>query len=322
MSSTRSSTKSTPACYDLVVATFRHAIIGYLCVVVCVSACVHNLQAPANKVPLSPACPDTQTRKVIAGVSTCVSSARVRNRLDAGQRALNEFRLDDFAREHAAIDSEGVLDYESHVSLWEQRGIAAAYQEDVPRARAAYEMLLALEPKHLLSYTLSPKATFVFERVRKVERSDPQLDVRWPREARVDRPLPLTIDIVSDPQRFFESGTVFIRERKELAWKAADFTFHKDRPTLINLPPLGGNRATVLQMYVQAYDKSGNTTMRWADGKRPREIPLQYTAPARWYRQWWVWAIAGTVVATSTGVAVYAATTEPANRIGARVSVD
>ncbi len=75
----------------------------------------------------------------------------------------------------AAIDAAaklGPLDHAAHIMLWEQRGIASAYVGDHEHASAAFDMLLALDPSHILSYRLSTKATFVFEDVRRDQRAE------------------------------------------------------------------------------------------------------------------------------------------------------
>ena len=52
-------------------------------------------------------------------------------------------------------------------------------------------MLLALDPGHFLSYTLSPKATFVFEKVRNQTRVAPAIDVSWEHGGKVGDAVPI-----------------------------------------------------------------------------------------------------------------------------------
>ena len=79
----------------------------------------------------------------------------------------------------------------------------------------------------------------------------------------------------------------------------------------VRLPALTGRAPTALELFAVASDDQGNEVHLWASPDRPREVPLRYDPPTRWYRKWWVWAVAGGVVAAGTGVGVYAAVWEP-----------
>ncbi len=122
-----------------------------------------------------------------------------------------------------AAEQAGPLDHHTNITLWEQRGIAAAYGDDEPTAQRAFDMMLALDPGHFLSYTLSPKATFVFERTRKQAGAPPEVEINWARGSRVGDPLPLDVAVVADPKRFLDRATrVRADARRSAAWHAAD----------------------------------------------------------------------------------------------------
>ncbi len=254
----------------------------------------------------------------------CVARGEGTADIARGKDALARFQVDEAV---AALDDArkaGPLDFPSNVTLWEQRGIAEAYLEHADRAAAAFDMLLALDPGHLLSYTLSPKATFVFEHSRATagERGAPAVDVSWPHGLQVGAPIPVEIEVVADPRGFLARATLFVRRRGEASWRAAD----------LELPAGGGFRRVVLpavdeqkpasvEVYLRAFDRDGNEVLTWADATRPREIPLAYSPPSPWWKKWWIWAAAGTVVAAGTGAGVYAATRSPPDRIGGGVNV-
>src|SRR5262249_52506911 len=122
--------------------------------------------------------------------SACRPRGEGAARVAAGKQALARLDVDHARQALDAADGAGPLDHEDHSTLWEQRGIAAAYVDDERSASAAFDMLLALDPGHFLSYTLSPKATFVFEKVRNDSkaRGVPALDVTWPHGQRVGDP--------------------------------------------------------------------------------------------------------------------------------------
>jgi hypothetical protein len=210
------------------------------------------------------------------------------------------------------------------VRLYEQLGIAYAYLEREPEALAAFDRLLALSPGHLLSYTLSPKATFVFERARKsaAGRPAPTIDVRWPRNADVSEPLPVDIEVVTDPPGFLHSAQLHVRTRGAAAYATVDLELPVAGDSRrVLLPAVASGRPEVLQLFLTAFDGDGNEVLQWADPVRPRELPLGYEAPQRWYRQWWVWAVAGSVLAAGTGVTVYLLSREPSGTIGGVLDV-
>lgn len=245
----------------------------------------------------------------------------------AGKQALAALDVDTARLALDAADRGGPLDHDAHVTLWEQRGIAAAYLDDERSASAAFDMLLALDPGHFLSYTLSPKATFVFEKVRNATRlrGVPALDVRWPHGRRVGDPVPLDLEIVADPKRFLRRATLFVRTRGEQSWRAADVRFadSPDRRTeqRIVLPAVQATRPASLELYLRAYDDRGNEVLTWADPARPREIPLAYDPPVPWYRRGWFYAAVGTAVAAGVGVTVYALTIAPPDQVTGGVTV-
>jgi len=241
----------------------------------------------------------------------------------AGQQALAKLDVEVATAALEAADRGGPLDHDANVTLWEQRGIAAAYVDDERRATAAFDMLLALDPSHFLSYTLSPKATFVFEKVRNDTRARgvPALDVNWPRGQRVGAPVPLDLEVVADPKRFLRRATLFVRAHGEPSWRAADIALANPAERHVVLPAIEATRPISLELYLRAYDDRGNEVLTWADPGRPREIPLRYDPPTPWYRRTWFYAAVGGVVAAGVGITVYELTIAPPDKIAAGVSV-
>ncbi|HEU4730584.1 MAG TPA: hypothetical protein VFT22_21955, partial [Kofleriaceae bacterium] len=284
---------------------------------------------------LRPACPAT----AYWDGATCRPRGDGAARVAAARQALAQLDVDVARQALAAADRGGPLDHDANVTLWEQRGIAAAYLDDERGASAAFDMLLALDPGHFLSYTLSPKATFVFEKARNDARTRgvPALDVHWPHGQRVGDPLPLDLEVVADPKRFLRRATVFVRARGEAGWRATDVALaggadaRPDRQAnepagpraerRIVLPAIEANRPVSLELYLRAYDDRGNEVLTWADPARPREIPLRYDPPIPWYRRGWFYAAVGSVVAATVGVTVYELTIAPPDKVPGTVSV-
>jgi hypothetical protein len=244
-------------------------------------------------------------------------------RVAAGKQALARLDVDTARQSLDAADRGGPLDHDANVTLWEQRGIAAAYLDDEGAATSAFDMLLALDPGHFLSYTLSPKATFVFERVRNASaaRGAPTLDVNWPHGQRVGDPVPLDLEVVADPKRFLRRATVFVRTRGEASWRAADIALAGAADRRVVLPPVDVQKPVSLELYLRVYDDRGNEVLAWADPARPREIPLRYDPPTPWYRRGWFYAAVGTVAAVAVGVTVYELTLAPPDKISGGVTV-
>jgi hypothetical protein len=224
----------------------------------------------------------------------------------------------------AAAERGGPLDHETNVTLWEQRGIAAAFLGNVPSATSSFDMLLALEPDHFLSYTLAPQVTFVFEKVRTETKKTgaPALDINWPSGQRVGDPVPLEVQVIADPKQFLRRATVFVRERGETGWRAADVPLAGKREARVMLPAVRASKPTSLELYMRAYDDRGHEVLAWADPARPREIPLRYDPPPPWYKHWRTYVIGGSAAALITGVVVYALTVSPPDKVGGGAELD
>ncbi len=282
-------------------------------------AACHSGAGPASVATLRSACPDT----AYWDGGACQPRGDGEARVAAGKLALTKLDVDAAKLALDTADQAGPLDHESNVTLWEQRGIAAAYVNDEPGARGAFDMLLALDPSHFLSYTLSPKATFVFEKVRNEAKAHgaPAIDVTWPRGQRVGEPVPIDLDVVADPKHFLARASLFVRTHGEPAWRATDIPLAAPAERRVVLPGIDADRPLSLELYLRAYDAHGNEVLTWADPARPREIPLRYDPPTPWYRRAWFYAAVGTVVAASVGITVYELTLAPPDRVSGSVSV-
>ncbi len=230
--------------------------------------------------------------------------------LDQGCRALAEYRVEEAIRLLIQAKGEGPYTYQDHVRLYEQLGIAHAYLDQKEQALEAFDMLLALDPGHALSYTLSPKVTFLFEQARKAarEHQPPMVDLSWPKDLQVIDPVPVDVEVIADPKNFMKWGNLQARRKGTLEFKTTYFKIPpKGQYHRIELPPTDPDAAEdkVLQIYLSVHDQSGNQVLMLGTERRPREIPLKYEEPKPWYNKWWIWAIVGSVVAAGTGTAVY-----------------
>jgi len=241
--------------------------------------------------------------------------------IDDAAAALADFRPEDAVRLLEEAKHKGPYSHEEHVRLYEQLGIAYAYLEKKDEAVAAFVTMLSLDQTRAISYTLSPKVTFLFEQARNqvADRPEPGVDLAWPRDLAVDDEVPVDIEVLADPGGFLRRGQLYFRQKgqAEFQHRAVDLPAPGKGSERVALPPVAPSATgpAVLQLYLVAQDEADNEVLLFGSAKRPREVPLAYRPPEPWYGKWWVWAIAGTVVAASAGAAVFAATREPPSTI-------
>jgi hypothetical protein len=236
--------------------------------------------------------------------------------LDKAAKALSDFRPDDAVELLTQAKEEGPYTHEDHVRLYEQLGIAYAYLERGDDARHAFDVMLALEPTRAISYTLSPKVTFLFEqaRARANRRPTPAIDLSWSRDLTIEDQIPIAVEVVADPHRFLEKARIHFRTKGFPKWQERTIDLpDAGQVARLELPPAapGSEQSESVEVYAVAYDASGNEVLLWGSERRPREIGLRYEAPDPWYGQWWVWVAAGAVVAAAAGTAVFVVTREP-----------
>lgn len=251
--------------------------------------------------------------------ASCAPSGDAPRQLEAGAAAVAAQDPEAIAAAVAAAEKSGPLDYTSNIKLWEERGIGLAYGDDDPGAKTAFDMMLALDPSHVLSYQLSPKATLAFEAVRKAQPIAPMIDVNWSRGQKVGDPLPIDIEVVADRKKFLDRATLFVRSRGERSWHATDLVFAKNKTVV--LPAITSDKPVSLELYLRAYDAHNNEVLSWGDPQHPRELALRYERPTPWFRKWWVWAVSGSVLALATGITVYELTIAPPDTVGGSASV-
>jgi len=246
--------------------------------------------------------------------------------LEQGTARLEEFQAEEAARLLEAAKQEGPYGHSEHIRVYEQLSVAYSYLGMEAKAVDAFDMLLSLSPGHAISYTLSPKATFLFERARKeaANRARPEVRVTWPRDLRVDRAVPLEVEVMSDPKSFLTRARLHSRRKGAKRFRTMDLKLsRRGGYSRIQLPPTAPDATAddSMEVYLSAFDQRGNEVLRWGHEHAPREIPLAYVAPRPWYRKWWVWTAIGSAVAIGTGVTVYAATRSPSDTVGVDVIV-
>jgi tetratricopeptide (TPR) repeat protein len=250
---------------------------------------------------------------------TCATPGDARQKVSEARTALAAFDVERALPLLDAAMTAGPHEHDLLIDLYEQRGIAYSYLKREGEALKAFGELLDLDPGHLLSYTLSPQATFLYERARtaKEARSKAQLDVSWPQGLREDENVPLVVEVLSDPASMLQRMALYVRSSEKEAYRRVALKLPANgEVATVHLPAPHTNQSAVLQLYGKAYDEKGDEVLLWFDKSRPREIPLAYDAPSPWYRKWWVWAAIGGAVAVGTGTTVYLLGLDPADDVG------
>jgi hypothetical protein len=255
---------------------------------------------------LRPACPATAYWTGTA----CTARGDVGKVVADAKAAIVDQDPDKASAAFAAADAIGPMDHASYVSLWEQRAIMAGFMADEPASKSAFGMVLALDPRHLIAYGLKAQVTQIFEAARAESQQPPEVDIAWPSGLETTDPIPLDVEVLSDPKQFLRRATVFVRARGDAEWRASDLPLSA-KPTRVLIPPLRTAKSTALELYLRAYDDKGNEVLAWSDPVKPREIPLRYDPPPKWYRNWKTYAIGGTAAVLITGLVVYAVTLSP-----------
>ncbi len=256
--------------------------------------------------------------------TACVSDEDALVTLSKATEALDAFDVDGALGLLHKARAEGPYGHALLITLYEKLGIAYSYLKKEEEALAAFEMLLALEPGHLLSYTLSPQATFLYERARKEAAARPkaQLGVSWPQGLAENDAIPLTIEVISDPLSMLHSMHLYVRDSEDTAYRRLEVALPSaGEISQVTLPPANTKKDSILELYGSAYDKQGNEVLLWFDAERPREMPLGYQPPTPWFRKWWVWAAIGTTAVATTGTTVYLLGLEPSANVGGGFSL-
>lgn len=250
-------------------------------------------------------------RLKIMGTLLIVFSLLASSNLTEGIRAVQDFRAEEGIVYLEQAKQEGPYKYEDHRLLYENLAVGFAYLNRHAESLAAFDILLSLDAGHVVSYTLSPKVTFLFEKARQAARLQEatEIQLNWPELVGVDQSLAFIFEVVADRQSMLKQGVFFKRLAGEPSFSFLQFNLaplhQKGR---LELPPQATDAVEdkLLEFYFVGLDAAGNEVLRWAESEHPRKLLLKYTPPTLWYKKWWVWALGGSVLAGATGALVYA----------------
>lgn len=192
----------------------------------------------------------------------------------------------------------------------------AVLGQDGP-ARDYYTKLLVIDPKFSLSKDVSPKvrAPLITARSDRAGRPGIVAVHRPPTSARYDEQLVLRIQVIEDPLDMVKGASVHYRLPGR--GKPSTLGVGGDEKELVLALPLTvlGAHAGTLTYDINLLDVYNNVV--WS--KRAVDVQLVGDAPpvaaavtaesgSPWYTRWWVWTIAGVVVAGAATAAIVVAT--------------
>jgi tetratricopeptide (TPR) repeat protein len=247
--------------------------------------------------------------------------------LQLGIRALESLQINEALVHLKKAQQVGSYNHADHARLYEQLGIAYAYAGDKKAALVAFKMLLAVDPGHVIPYTLSPKVTFLFQKARRqAERQPaPTIQLSWPPDLEVADTIPIAIEVLADPEHFLNQAVLYSRRQGAAAFAATRLALGQaGLASHIELAAIApeANAPTALELYLVALDSRGNEVLQLGSPRFPRRISLAYNEPLPWYKRWWVWAIVGGTLAVASASAIYFTTREPPSTVGGELVID
>lgn len=241
--------------------------------------------------------------------------------IEDARRAVEDLDYEKAAGILEKLRQSSTLKYEENIELHELLGISYAASNQTDAARKVFDRLVNMSPDHMLSYTLSPKVTFVFERAKKAARRKglPRLQLNWPNGLEVSSPVTIDLLVLSDPLKFFWGGYV-IGRYSDGRVSRVPFSVENRSAKATILPRTPEPREPQrLDFLVVMSDASENEVFRLGSAKAPNRIDLNYVPPTAWYRKWYWWAAGAAVVASAVGTAAYLSAREPAPEVPFRV---
>jgi hypothetical protein len=195
--------------------------------------------------------------------------------------------------------------------LYELLGQALASVGREPEAMTAFRQLLALQPDYRLPEHTSPKIRAPLAKVQSDWAGRPGLTVSRsrPGPVAIDRDLVIVIKLIEDPLHMSRSARSVCALPGREAQSFAATARIGDVALLLPLSTLGVQRGP-LHCQLELLDAHGNAL--WRQPLELQLVPAERLTVARanpWYKRWWVWTVAGVVIAGAATAAVVTATT-------------
>ena len=208
----------------------------------------------------------------------------------------------------------GPLTHAQLVAKYQGLGIARATAGDAAGAEQAFRVLLTLAPTHALAYTLSPQATFPFERARRALASAPALEAELllPPPAPWGAPLPIDVELTADPLRLVHTFTLCHGVKggpppscQELPAPPPGQRVSVKLPALDRPADATEGAGVFVQVSLRGFDGERSEVWRGPTPERPAELGVGFAPPEPWTASPWLWGtVGGVAAAVATAAAV------------------
>ncbi|MDB4967530.1 MAG: hypothetical protein JWN44_3219 [Myxococcales bacterium] len=262
-----------------------------------------------------------------AGIPTPAAAAEdpqdaVRARLAEGEKRYQDQEYRAAVEALTAVVKDPVATRDLRARAYEYLGMSFLILGKKPRAREAFEELLAIDPHYTLSDpTHSPKLREFYDDVRASfvpgyghSGGEAELEHDAPTGATAGRPLEIKAVVIRGAP-LVQSVTLHARRRGLLTYGANAMRGQDGRFQSSYTPPRENDSYT-LEYYVEARDEKGRVVARVASPERPIALPVQGAPipPLPWFKRWYVWAAVGAVVAGAAVGGIVYGTSERAPR--------
>lgn len=190
--------------------------------------------------------------------------------------------------------------------IYRLQGFVDAVNAERERCQRAFEILLALEPDHVVSSDVPPKIRSCFENALQVApaRRELALDHRPPDPQTPDAPVSLPVRVV-DPLRLVDRVQVWFRRRgidvyTTVSVRADD----RVAPVIPALAVPPAEEGYAMEYFVRAVDRWEGTLAELGSPRRPLVFRVEAARRARpIYTRWWFWTAIGVAAAGAGGAA-------------------
>jgi len=252
------------------------------------------------------------------------AAARAALRLERGLELLEMQEHEDARAELERALKGGPYSFEQAVALYRGLGTVRAFANDIEGSRWAFHRMLRVDPTIILSYTISPKATFVYERVREdmKDLTGVQVTIETEPVVPLDREIPVLVRTKADPSRHVKRLELLYRVKGDAEYQRLPIAFPPPGSQVdVDLPAVSSKRAretregkegAFLQLALVGYDENDWEVYRGPAPSAPQELPVGFGAAGPWYTSWWAYGLlASSVAAVAAGMLVWAAVKPP-----------
>lgn len=190
-------------------------------------------------------------------------------------------------------------------------GLSYLGQGNEPEAAEAFTRVLGEKPDFTLDPQVwSPKVTKAFERARTTyleqrrrEDQQPPAIIHEVVLAKQSEGVPVKITARVKDDFLLDRATLRYRIQGDPAFRSLTMIPGEQGQFMVVIPgsEISGKE---IDYYIEAVDLAGNTSLE-GTASRPHRVAVDIPSQKKaWYRKWWVWALAGALLAGGVGTAL------------------